>query len=58
MLANWRYIVAAILLLGSGCLFLLTIPYLGQTTAYLVSLPIFAVGVFIGWRGRGNPPES
>ena len=58
MIGNWRYIIGAILLLGSGCLFLFTSPYLGLTKAYLVSLPVFAIGVIIVWRGERKPPGS
>jgi hypothetical protein len=58
MIGNWRYIVGAILLLASGCLFLFVNSYLGQTKAYLVSLPVFAAGVIIVWRGERKPPGS
>jgi hypothetical protein len=58
MIGNWRYIIGAILLLGSGCLFLFTSPYVGLTKAYLVSLPVFAIGVIIVWRGERKPPGS
>ena len=58
MFGNWRYIIGAILLLGSGCLFLFISPYVGQAKAYLVSLPVFALGVIIVWRGERKPPES
>ena len=57
MIGNWRYIIGAILLLGSGCLFLLISPYVGLINAYLVSLPVFALGVIIVWRGERKPPE-
>ncbi|MCG6943837.1 MAG: hypothetical protein LJE87_00675 [Deltaproteobacteria bacterium] len=57
MIGNWRYIIGAILLLGSGCFFLLISPYVGLTNAYLVSLPVFALGVIIVWRGERKPPE-
>ncbi len=58
MIGNWRYIIGAILLLGSGCLFLYISPHLGLTKAYLVSLPVFAVGVIIVWRIERKPPKS
>ncbi len=58
MIGNWRYIIGAILFLGSGCLFLFSSPYLGLTKAYLVSLPVFAIGVIIVWRGGRKPPGS
>jgi hypothetical protein len=58
MIGNWRYIIGAILFLGSGCLFLFISPYLGLTKAYLVSLPVFAIGVIIAWRGERKPPGS
>jgi hypothetical protein len=58
MIGNWRYIIGAILLLGSGCLFLFINPYVGLTKAYLVSLPVFATGVIIVWRGERRPPGS
>jgi hypothetical protein len=58
MIGNWRYIIGAILLLSSGCLFLFISPCVGQTKAYLVSLPVFALGVIIVWRGERKPPES
>jgi hypothetical protein len=58
MVGNWRYIIGAILLLGSGCLFLSISPYVGLTKAYLVSLPVFIAGVIIVWRGERKPPES
>ena len=58
MIGNWRYIMGAILLLGSGCLFLFISPYVGLTKAYLVSLPVFALGVIIVWRGERKPPGS
>jgi hypothetical protein len=58
MIGNWRYIIGAILLLGSGCLFFLISPYVGLTNAYLVSLPVFALGVIIVWRGERKPPGS
>jgi hypothetical protein len=47
MIGNWRYIIGAILLLGSGCLFLFISPYVGLTKAYLVSLPVVTLGVII-----------
>jgi hypothetical protein len=58
MIGNWRSIIGAILLLGSGCLFLFISPYVSLTRAYLVSLPVFAIGVIIAWRGGRKPPES
>jgi hypothetical protein len=58
MIGNWRYIIGAILLLGSGCLFLFISPYVGLTKAYLVSLPVFATGVIIVWRAERKPPGS
>jgi len=58
MIGNWRYLIGAILFLGSGCLFLFISPYLGLTKAYLVSLPVFAIGVIIVWRGGRKPPGS
>jgi hypothetical protein len=58
MIGNWRYLIGAILFLGSGCLFLFNSPYLGLTKAYLVSLPVFAIGVIIVWRGGRKPPGS
>jgi hypothetical protein len=58
MIGNWRYIIGAILLLGSGCLFLFINPYVGLSKAYLVSLPVFAIGVIIVWRTERKPPGS
>ena len=58
MIGNWHYIIGAVLLLGSGCLFLYISPYVGLTKAYLVSLPVFIAGVIIVWRGERKPPES
>jgi hypothetical protein len=58
MIGNWRYIIGAILFLGSGCLFLFISPYVGLSKAYLVSLPIFIAGVIIVWRTERKPPES
>ena len=58
MIGNWHYIIGAVLLLGSGCLFLYISPYVGLTKAYLVSLPVFIAGVIIAWRGERKPPES
>lgn len=47
MAGNWRYMLGAILFLSSGCLFLFTAPRWGLFQAYLVSLPIFAVGLIL-----------
>jgi hypothetical protein len=47
MTGNWRYMVGAILFLGSGCLFLFTATRWGLFQAYVVSLPIFAVGLIL-----------
>jgi hypothetical protein len=47
MFGNWRYMVSAILFLGSGCLFLFMFPRWGISPAYTVSLPIFAVGLIL-----------
>jgi hypothetical protein len=47
MIGNWRYIIGAILLLGSGCLFLFISPYVGLNKASLVSLPVVTLGVII-----------
>jgi hypothetical protein len=47
MTGNWRYMLAAILFLGSGCLFLVIAPRWGLFQAYIVSLPIFAVGLIL-----------
>jgi hypothetical protein len=58
MIGNWRYLIGAILFLGSGCLFLFINPYVGLTKAYLVSLPVFAIAVIIVWRGGRKPPGS
>ena len=47
MTGNWRYMVSAILFLSSGLLFHYTVPAWGLFRAYIVSLPIFAVGVIL-----------
>ena len=46
MFSNWRYVVGAFLFLASGLLFLFIVPRWGLSRAYIVSLPIFAVGLF------------
>ncbi len=56
MFDNWRYIVGAILFLTSGCLCLFINSYWGLSLAYIVSLPMFAVGVILVWRGMRKPP--
>ena len=58
MIGNWRYIVSAILFLISGSLFLFINSYWGLSLAYIVSLPIFAIGVIIVWRSKRKPPSS
>jgi uncharacterized membrane protein (UPF0136 family) len=58
MIGNWRYIVGALLFLTSGCLFLFINSYWGLSLAYIVSLPMFAVGVIIVWRSKRKPPAS
>jgi hypothetical protein len=47
MFSNWRYMVGAFLFLSSGLLFLFIVPRWGLSWAYLVSLPIFAVGLVL-----------
>ena len=47
MTGNWRYMVSAILFLGSGILFHYIVPRLGLLKSYIVSLPIFALGVIL-----------
>ena len=47
MAGNWRYVVGAILFLGSGCLFLFIVPRWGLYPSYVLCLPIFAVGLIL-----------
>jgi hypothetical protein len=57
MFSDWRYAVSAILFLGSGFLFLYASSLWGLVPAYIVSLPIFAVGVVLVWRALRKPPS-
>ena len=47
MFSDWRYVVSAILFLGSGFLFLYANSLWGLVPAYMVSLPVFAVGIIL-----------
>jgi hypothetical protein len=58
MIGDGSYIVAAILFLTSGCVCLVINSYWGLSLAYIVSLPIFAIGVIIMWRSKRKPPSS
>jgi hypothetical protein len=58
MIGEWPYIVGAILFLISGCVCLFINSYWGLSLAYIVSLPIFAIGVIIVWRSKRKPPSS
>ncbi|UCG12386.1 MAG: hypothetical protein JSU72_18120 [Deltaproteobacteria bacterium] len=57
MFGNWRYMVAAILFLGSGFLFLYGQARWGLRIAYAVSLPIFAAGVVLVLTGKRKSPD-
>ena len=57
MTGNWRYMIGAILFLGSGSLFLFLVPRWGLFPAYVVSLPIFAVGAILVWRAKRKSRE-
>jgi hypothetical protein len=47
MFSDWRYVVSAILFFGSGFLFLYANSLWGLVPAYMVSLPVFAVGIIL-----------
>ena len=55
MAGDWRYMLGGMLFLGSGGLFLLTAPRWGLFQAYIVSLPIFALGIILVVRAIWKP---